>query len=195
MSRLDGAGGAVRRLVTRRRIATGVVAAALALATLLVASVDPGPTLRWSPFPGIGTGSASSGPLTVEVHGATLASSIAYRDDVRTTTGTFVVLDVTMASTDEIDILARDLVVDGVRFDLSTKGPSSWMESHPAPGMPVSGQIVFEVDSALVDDGATAWLLVAPGFDASGDLEAQVRVRVDVSGPVVERAEVAVVSR
>ena len=195
MSRVAAAGSAVRGAVTRRRIAVAVVAAALAVLAVAVASLTPGWTMRLSPFPGVGTDVASSGPLTVEIHEATLARTILISGDVQPTTGTFVVLDVTITSTEEIDIIARDLVIDGHVYDSSTKAPSSWQESHPAPGMPVSGQIVFEVDAALVDDGATVELRVAPGFDASGDLEPQVVVRTEVGGPVVDAIEPEVLSR
>ena len=124
------------RLAARRAWAAVVVVALSALA-IGVHALVPGATLRSSPFPGLGLQAASSGPLAVEVHGAELAAAIDVDGERRETTGAFVVLDVTIASTQDLDLLARDLVLDGRVYDASTKGPASWEESHPAPGIPV----------------------------------------------------------
>ncbi|QCR19637.1 hypothetical protein C1N71_09575 [Agrococcus sp. SGAir0287] len=168
---------------------------ALAALAVGVDAITPGATLRSSPFPGLGSGSASSGPLTVEVHGAELASSIEVDGERRETTGAFVVLDVTIASREDVDLLDRDLVLDGRVYDASTKGPTAWQESHPAPGIPVRGDLVFEVDRDLVVGGAPVDLLVAPGFDAAGDLQPQVVVRWDVDGAIVDVVAVEALAR
>jgi len=184
----------VSRRLTRHAW-TALVVVVLAALAIGVEAVTPGATLRSSPFPGLGVGSATSGPLTVEVHGAELASAIDVDGEVRETTGAFVVLDVTIASTQDIDLLDRDLVIGGVVYDASTKGPAAWEESHPALGLPVRGDLVFEVDADLVERGATVDLLVAPGFDAAGDLQPQVVVRTRVGGPVVDSVVVEALAR
>lgn len=175
-----------RGVVTRRRAWSALVAVVVLGIAVALAAAMPGVTARWAPFTGAGVGSASSGPLAVEVHGATLADAIVVDGERIETTGVFVVLDITIAASEPIDLLSRGLVVDGIRFDATPKAPSSWEESDPAPGMPVRGDVVFEVDAALVDGGGTVELQVAPGLVPAGDLRAQVALRVDVDGTVVD---------
>jgi len=184
-----------RRTRAGRRAWIAIVVLALAIAAVGLEALVPGPTLRWAPFAGVGTGEASSGPLSVVVHDATVADAIVVDGERRETAGAFVVLDVTIASSEEIDLIDRDLVVDGRVYESSTKGPSLYQESHPAPGLPVRGDLVFEVDAALLAGGASVELLLAPGFDASGDLQPQVVVRTDVASDVEDVVEIAVLAR
>ncbi|GAA2174595.1 hypothetical protein GCM10009846_21140 [Agrococcus versicolor] len=184
-----------RRTRALRRAWVAVVVVALAIVAVGLESLVPGPTLRWAPFAGVGTGEASSGPLSVVVHGATVADAVVVDGERRETTGAFVVLDVTIASSEELDLIDRDLVVDGRVYESSTKGPSLYQESHPAPGLPVRGDLVFEVDAALLAGGTSVELHLAPGFDAAGDLQPQVVVRTDVAGDAQDVVEIAVLSR
>lgn len=188
-------GTGVRRHVTRRRVATAVAVVLLASATVGVETLVPGQTARWAPFSSSGSGVVTSGPLTVEVHGATLAAAIELDGEVRETTGVFVVVDATISTTDVEAFVARDLRIAGRVYDASAKGPTSTDESEPAAGFPVRGDLVFEVDDALVEDGGVADLVLAPGRDAEGDLQTQVVVRVEIPAAVEPLLEVTAAER
>ncbi|MFC7432746.1 MULTISPECIES: hypothetical protein [unclassified Agrococcus] len=185
----------LRRLVTRRSVVAALAVAVLAAATVGVEALVPGQTARWAPFSTSGSGVVTSGPLTVEVHGATLAAAIELDGEIRATTGVFVVVDATIATTGVEAFVARDLRIDGRVYDASAKGPTSVEESEPAAGFPVRGDLVFEVDDALLEDGGVADLVLAPGRDAEGDLQTQVVVRFEVGATVEPMLEVTAAQR
>ena len=177
-----------------RRILTTVLVVVLAAASVGLSRLVPGPTLDASPFTVVGVGAASSGPLSVEVHDVRLTDSIVVVEERRSTTGVFVLLDVTISSDVPMGTMARELVIDGRTFTTAWRGPG-FDEGFPAPGLPVRGQIVFEVDDALVDEGTWAELHVVAGLVAYADLAAQPAVRVQLPGTVESDVVVEVLSR
>ncbi|SDH23048.1 DUF4352 domain-containing protein [Agrococcus jejuensis] len=191
MSRLASA----RRAVTARGIAAVLVAVALAALAVGVDRLEPGPTARYAPFSASGSGLVTSGPLSVEVHDAELAATIVVDDEVRTTNGVFVVVEATIGWTGMTDFVARDLLVDGRVYDASSKGPTSFDESEPAAGLPVRGDLVFEVDPAALAADGTVELVVSMGIDAQGDLQPQVVVPLSIDPTVVDELTIEVVSR
>lgn len=184
-----------RRAVTPRGLVAVLVAAVLAAIAVAVDGTVPGPTARYAPFSASGSGVVTSGPLTVEVHEATLAARIVVDGEVQSTTGVFVVVEATVAWTGMTEFVARDLVVDGVVFDASTKAPTSIQESEPAAGLPVHGDLVFEVDADALADASVVDLVVSTGIDAQGDLQPQVVVGLDVDPTVVDELEIEELTR
>lgn len=186
---------AARRTVTTRGLVAVVVAIVLAALAVGVDGLVPGPTARYAPFSASGSGVVTSGPLSVEVHDAELAATIVVDDEVRTTTGVFVVIDATVGWTGMTEFIARDLLVDGRVYDASSKGPTSFDESEPVAGLPVRGDLVFEVDPAALAADATVDLVVSMGIDARGDLQPQVVVPVSIDPTVVDEVDVEVATR
>lgn len=184
-----------RRAVTPRGLVAVLVAAGLAAIAVAVDGTVPGPTARYAPFSASGSDVVTSGPLTVEVHQATLATSIVVDGEELSTTGVFVVVEATVAWTGMTEFVARDLVVDGIVFDASTKAPTSIQESEPTAGLPVRGDLVFEVDPEALAAASVVDLVVSTGVDAQGDLQPQVVVRLDVDPTVVEEIEIEELTR
>lgn len=169
-----------------------LIAILLVAAALVVQLAVPSPSTRVAPFQAIGMDGASVGDIAVEVHGVTLAEAVVVDGVQRDTSGAFVVVDVTVGIQAVSQPIASELVIGQTVYDVSARGPAPLDGTQPAAGLPVRGDLVFEVDDALLDTPAAAamQLRVAMGSSASGDLMAQAVAVVQAPETVEQAVEV-----